>query len=122
MMHFQLMHESLARFSESFASFLYGLNVNAFCVDFPEVRKDVGVLRLYQSDCPCRHRFQNPSEEQNSKRSRLVSSVKVSIRQEIADAWLHSWCTDLRRARPGNRNDIHVSRAHKSMEISTDQC
>lgn len=38
MMHFQLMHESLARFSESFASFLYGLNMNAFCVDYPEVR------------------------------------------------------------------------------------
>jgi len=36
-MHMQLMHESLARFSECFASFLYGLNVNAFCVDFPEV-------------------------------------------------------------------------------------
>ncbi|KAF7533097.1 hypothetical protein G7054_g7366 [Neopestalotiopsis clavispora] len=36
MMHFQLMHESLSRFSESFASFLYGLNMNAFCVDFPE--------------------------------------------------------------------------------------
>ncbi|OTA89327.1 hypothetical protein M434DRAFT_110448 [Hypoxylon sp. CO27-5] len=36
MMHFQLMHESLARFSEDFASFLYGLNMNAFCVDFPE--------------------------------------------------------------------------------------
>ncbi|KAI2471145.1 DASH complex subunit Dam1-domain-containing protein [Annulohypoxylon bovei var. microspora] len=36
MMNFQLMHESLARFSESFASFLYGLNMNAFCVDFPE--------------------------------------------------------------------------------------
>jgi len=35
-MHVQLMHESLARFSESFAAFLYGLNMNAFCVDFPE--------------------------------------------------------------------------------------
>ncbi|KAK2861284.1 hypothetical protein FQN49_004353, partial [Arthroderma sp. PD_2] len=34
--HLQLMHESLARFNESFASFLYGLNMNAFCVDFPE--------------------------------------------------------------------------------------
>ncbi|KAL1800300.1 hypothetical protein ACET3X_000642 [Alternaria dauci] len=32
----QLMHESLARFSESFAGFLYGMNMNAFCVDFPE--------------------------------------------------------------------------------------
>ncbi|KAI0122078.1 DASH complex subunit Dam1-domain-containing protein [Daldinia grandis] len=36
MMHFQLMHESLSRFSESFASFMYGLNMNAFCVDFAE--------------------------------------------------------------------------------------
>jgi DASH complex subunit DAM1 len=36
-MHLQLMHESVARFSECFASFLYGLNMNAFCVDFPEV-------------------------------------------------------------------------------------
>lgn len=36
--HLSLMHESLSRFSESFASFLYGLNMNAFCVDFPEVR------------------------------------------------------------------------------------
>jgi DASH complex subunit DAM1 len=37
-MQLQLMHESLARFSESFAGFLYGMNMNAFCVDFPEVR------------------------------------------------------------------------------------
>jgi len=36
-MHLQIMHESLARFSDCFASFLYGLNVNAWCVDFPEV-------------------------------------------------------------------------------------
>lgn len=36
-MHLQLMHESLARFNESFAGFLYGMNMNAFCVDFPEV-------------------------------------------------------------------------------------
>jgi DASH complex subunit DAM1 len=38
LLHLALLHESLARFGESFASFLYGLNVNAFCVDFPEVR------------------------------------------------------------------------------------
>lgn len=42
MMHLQLMHESLARFSENFAGFLYGLNMNAFCVDFPEVRAGWG--------------------------------------------------------------------------------
>ncbi|CEN59639.1 Putative DASH complex component Dam1 [Aspergillus calidoustus] len=35
-MHLQLMHESLTRFTESFAGFLYGMNMNAFCVDFPE--------------------------------------------------------------------------------------
>jgi len=35
-MHLQLMHESISRFSENFAAFLYGLNMNAFCVDFPE--------------------------------------------------------------------------------------
>lgn len=42
----QLMHESLSRFSESFAGFLYGLNMNAFCVDFPEVRICVIVVCL----------------------------------------------------------------------------
>lgn len=34
--HIQFIHSNLVRFSESFASFLYGLNMNAFCVDFPE--------------------------------------------------------------------------------------
>ncbi|KTW31581.1 hypothetical protein T552_00219 [Pneumocystis carinii B80] len=34
--HVQSIHSNLVRFSESFASFLYGLNMNAFCVDFPE--------------------------------------------------------------------------------------
>jgi DASH complex subunit DAM1 len=44
-MHLQLMHESLSRFGESFASFLYGLNMRAFCVDFPEVSCKILVLR-----------------------------------------------------------------------------
>ncbi|KAF1808381.1 hypothetical protein P152DRAFT_366659, partial [Eremomyces bilateralis CBS 781.70] len=35
-MHLQIMHESLGRFSEDFAAFLYGMNMNAFCVDYPE--------------------------------------------------------------------------------------
>ncbi|KAI5289932.1 DASH complex subunit dam1 [Ascosphaera aggregata] len=35
-MHLQLMHESLSRFNENFSTFLYGLNMNAFSVDFPE--------------------------------------------------------------------------------------
>ncbi|KAG2167005.1 hypothetical protein D6C84_06752 [Aureobasidium pullulans] len=36
MMHLQLLHESLNRFNECFGAFLYGMNMSAFCVDFPE--------------------------------------------------------------------------------------
>lgn len=36
-MNLQVLNDSLARFSENFASFLYGLNMNAFTTDFPEV-------------------------------------------------------------------------------------
>ena len=50
----QLMHESLARFSESFAGFLYGMNMNAFCVDFPEVR-DKRPKRGDVEECAMRH-------------------------------------------------------------------
>jgi len=44
------MHESLSRFSESFASFLYGLNMNAFCVDFPEAPIADSFRRTRQQD------------------------------------------------------------------------
>ncbi|EFX03422.1 dash complex subunit [Grosmannia clavigera kw1407] len=50
MMHYQLMHESLSRFSESFASFLYGLNMNAYCVDFPEGPISESFRRAKQRD------------------------------------------------------------------------
>lgn len=36
MMHLQLLNESLGRFNENFGAFLYGMNMSAFCVDFPE--------------------------------------------------------------------------------------
>lgn len=36
LLNLQLMHESLSRFSENFAAFLYGLEMNAFVVDWPE--------------------------------------------------------------------------------------
>ncbi|KAL8991319.1 MAG: hypothetical protein Q9177_000249 [Variospora cf. flavescens] len=51
-MHLQLMHESLSRFNENFASFLYGLNMNAFCVDFPEVSAPIpdSYRRVRQAD------------------------------------------------------------------------
>ena len=49
-MHLQLMHESLSRFNESFASFLYGLNMNAFCVDFPEAPVPDSFKRARQNE------------------------------------------------------------------------
>jgi DASH complex subunit DAM1 len=49
-MHLQLMHESVARFSECFASFLYGLNMNAFCVDFPEAPIPESFRRARQAE------------------------------------------------------------------------
>lgn len=36
-MHLQILNESLNRFNENFGAFIYGLNMSAFCVDFPEV-------------------------------------------------------------------------------------
>ncbi|KAM5475250.1 DASH complex subunit dam1 [Microsporum audouinii] len=48
--HLQLMHESLSRFNESFASFLYGLNMNAFCVDFPETPIPESFTRFKQKE------------------------------------------------------------------------
>ncbi|KAF2170700.1 hypothetical protein M409DRAFT_19514 [Zasmidium cellare ATCC 36951] len=36
MMHLQLLNESISRFNENFGAFLYGMNMTAFCVDFPE--------------------------------------------------------------------------------------
>lgn len=61
-MHLQLMHESLSRFNENFASFLYGLNMNAFCVDFPEVCLSFQCICGYQKlTQTCRRRFPNLS-------------------------------------------------------------
>ncbi|TLS23963.1 hypothetical protein PpBr36_08268 [Pyricularia pennisetigena] len=50
MMHFQIMHESLSRFTESFASFLYGVNMNAFCVEFPEAPVPESFARAKQME------------------------------------------------------------------------
>lgn len=49
MLHLQLLHESLARFNECFGSFLYGLNMSAFCVDFPEAPGSESFRRARES-------------------------------------------------------------------------
>lgn len=36
LLHLQLLQDSLSRFNENFGSLLYGLNMNAFTVDFTE--------------------------------------------------------------------------------------
>lgn len=33
----ETIHEALGTFNESFAMYLYGLKMNAFCVEWPEV-------------------------------------------------------------------------------------
>ena len=71
-MHLQLMHESLSRFNENFASFLYGLNMNAFCVDFPEVSRDINTQIILFLNESCRPRSLNPSSAHGrTRRSRV---------------------------------------------------
>lgn len=87
-MHLQLMHESLSRFSESFASFLYGLNMNAFCVDFPEVRDVMWYpsLLLPSPITSHRPRFLNHSEEQsNGKPRKVIRLRRTDHSSEIND-------------------------------------
>lgn len=87
LMHFQLMHESLARFSESFASFLYGLNMNAFCVDFPEAsgrppwpkQRQNSVAATNHLFCGrYRGRCQNRSRGQNRRRRTTRATPRSS--------------------------------------------
>ena len=78
----QLMHESLARFSESFAGFLYGMNMNAFCVDFPEVCNKKAKRRRrgerYNAACLlmwelyCRLLFKNRSSDHRTSLIRVL--------------------------------------------------
>ncbi|KAI7923642.1 hypothetical protein M0657_004351 [Pyricularia oryzae] len=67
MMHFQIMHESLSRFTESFASFLYGVNMNAFCVEFPEAPVPESFTRARQME-------ENQSGVQVPEKSREVDA------------------------------------------------
>lgn len=75
-MHLQLMHESLSRFNESFASFLYGLNMNAFCVDFPEVSRN----RLWLCPMALIESLQAPLSEsfQRAAQNEEISGINSS--------------------------------------------
>ncbi|KAM0109026.1 DASH complex subunit dam1 [Aspergillus fumigatus] len=72
-MHLQLMHESLTRFSESFASFLYGLNMNAFCVDFPEAPIADSFRRAKQAEA------QKEAEAEEVRRANDAEATFISI-------------------------------------------
>ncbi|KAL9121069.1 MAG: hypothetical protein Q9187_002374 [Circinaria calcarea] len=91
-MHLQLMHESLSRFSENFASFLYGLNMNAFCVDFPEAPILDSFKRARQHDEQSRRRIppllitpQHPPEQLQNILHRLpiLDPVRDSAEAEV---------------------------------------
>ncbi|KAM0694297.1 hypothetical protein Q7P36_006424 [Cladosporium allicinum] len=58
-MHLQLLNESLNRFNECFGGFLYGLNMSAFCVDFPEAPtpQSFAHARTMSSTSPSTHRM-----------------------------------------------------------------
>ena len=85
-MHLQLMHESLARFSENFASFLYGLNMNAFCVDFPEVSTPTSGEILRVADASGRPQFQIHSAGLESKKSNLVDQqIRIDFTERLME-------------------------------------
>jgi len=77
-MHLQLMHESLSRFNESFASFLYGMNMNAFCVDFPEVSIPM-FPQVFDAECISRLQYKNPSSAQG----RMKNTVQLHITYHV---------------------------------------
>lgn len=62
-MHLQLLNESLNRFNECFGGFLYGLNMSAFCVDFPEVSSSICIYLCfsYTNTAFSRPQRRNPS-------------------------------------------------------------
>ncbi|GLA68669.1 DASH complex subunit dam1 [Aspergillus tubingensis] len=72
-MHLQLMHESLTRFSESFASFLYGLNMNAFCVDFPEAPIPESFRRAKQAEA------QNARVEAEAEQLKATTEAEMTF-------------------------------------------
>lgn len=61
-MHLQLLNESLGRFNENFGAFLYGMNMSAFCVDFPEVCIFPHTTHMFTADVHIfRHQYLSPS-------------------------------------------------------------
>ncbi|QIX00586.1 hypothetical protein AMS68_006103 [Peltaster fructicola] len=71
-MHLQLLNESIARFNDNFAAFLYGLNMTAFCVDFPEAPISQSFTRHGSNTCqmedsPFRDMRIRPAEDAHLK-------------------------------------------------------
>lgn len=72
--------QGISRFNESFASFLYGLNVNAFCVDFAEVRCLVSVHYANVLTCkaPITESFKRHAERRTTWRQEYNREVVSS--------------------------------------------
>jgi hypothetical protein len=112
----QLMHESLARFSESFAGFLYGMNMNAFCVDFPEVRQGgKGRQRgTMANKGMCRRRYKSHSSDRKTiptPKLRICAEVKeLRIWRRPSSQPTHPSSTTRRAARCLPSFRLHIPR------------
>lgn len=67
MQHLQSVHENLSRFSESFSAFLYGIKMNAWCVEFSEAPSGESFQRDRSTvdEQPKQEETTNPAEEAN---------------------------------------------------------
>lgn len=80
-MHLQLLNESLNRFNECFGGFLYGMNMSAFCVDFPEVcairdlKLFMGIVLTYRLE----YRLRHPSHSLAPKTSPLQTQSSATF-------------------------------------------
>ena len=94
LMHLQLMHESLSRFSENFAAFLYGLEMNAFVVDWPEQ--------------PLLESLQRWKSKQKNEETILKTPTK-SVSQDVDSTLLSDTTFASMKATPARRRTVAPS-------------
>lgn len=65
--HLQLVHESLAGFTESFSAFLHGIKMNAWCVEFSEAPEAEHFKRDRSADVEQQQQKQQQQQEQEEE-------------------------------------------------------
>ncbi|OJD15825.1 hypothetical protein AJ78_03968 [Emergomyces pasteurianus Ep9510] len=104
-MHLQLMHESLSRFNESFASFLYGLNMNAFCVDFPEAPIPDSFRRAKQAEDSTSANEQLTMAEHDGETTFLTTDTSFVDNPPISTKASSKYSTPAPSARGSNQSN-----------------